>query len=143
MLNLEVSALLTSSEVCGITVQILADTNGLSCGVKNKLWSGFFLLAFLPAKECQLKSRTLSPSFLCAAYLRLRDDTRGELLKTNFRIMAVARTSAEAQFAAAFFQAIKVTIISVLLLKQALWKYHHGTLFQHCRAKERQRSSCA
>lgn len=52
VLNLEVAALLTSSDVCGIPVQILADTNGLSCGIKNKLIQLSFLSAFLPAKEC-------------------------------------------------------------------------------------------
>lgn len=46
VLNLEVTALLTNSEVCGIAVQILADTNGLSCGVKNKLCSCLFFQLF-------------------------------------------------------------------------------------------------
>lgn len=49
-LYLEVTALLMSTEVHGIPVQILADTNGPTYGIKNKLYG--CLSAFLSAKGC-------------------------------------------------------------------------------------------
>lgn len=49
VLNLEVTALLTSAEVCGIPVQILADTSGPTYGIKKKLCVCLsFQLSYLP-----------------------------------------------------------------------------------------------